>query len=115
MNSFLTRYSSTSPDADIRKAKELYGEDEEVSEMMWGSAGGFGNLAKGVPSFKIPAVADVRPTTRIRVYMCAACAHVAVNSLHRSCACTPTTMQTPLAVSKSSTVQRHWPSDTRAV
>lgn len=115
MNSFLTRYSSTSPDADIRKAKELYGEDEEVSEMMWGSAGGFGNLAKGVPSFKIPAVADVRTTTRIRVFMCCVCAHVAVDSLHPSCACTRTTTQTPLAASKSSTVRRRWPSDTRAV
>ena len=59
MNSFLTRYSSTSPDADIRKAKELYGEDDDVSDMMWGSAGGFGNMASGVPMFKLPAVQDV--------------------------------------------------------
>ncbi|KAJ3012380.1 hypothetical protein NUW54_g1888 [Trametes sanguinea] len=63
MNSFLTRYSSTTPEADIRKAKELYGEDDDVSEMIWGSAGGFGNLAKGVPTFKVPAVPDHGTTT----------------------------------------------------
>ena len=67
MNSFLTRYSSTTPEADIRKAKELYGEDDDVSEMIWGSAGGFGNLAKGVPTFKVPAVPDVRSATCRRV------------------------------------------------
>ncbi len=60
MNSFLTRYSSTAPEADIRKAKELYGEDEDFSEVMWGSTGGFGNLASGVPMFKLPSVQDVR-------------------------------------------------------
>lgn len=60
MNSFLTRYSSTSPEADILKAKELYGEDEDFSEIMWGSSGGFGNLASGVPMFKLPSVQDVR-------------------------------------------------------
>ena len=60
MNSFLTRYSSTSPEADIRKAKELFGDDDDVSNEMWGSAGGFGNLASGVPMFKLPSVQDVR-------------------------------------------------------
>lgn len=59
MNSFLTRYSSTSPEADIRKAKELFGEEDDVSNVMWGSAGGFGNLAAGVPMFKLPSVQDV--------------------------------------------------------
>ena len=59
MNSFLTRYSSTSPEADIRKAKELFGEDEDVSDVMWGSSGGFGSLASGVPMFKLPSVQDV--------------------------------------------------------
>ena len=60
MNSFLTRYSSTSPEADIRKAKELFGDDDSVSNEMWGSSGGFGNLASGVPMFKLPSVQDVR-------------------------------------------------------
>ncbi|CDO73558.1 hypothetical protein BN946_scf185014.g28 [Trametes cinnabarina] len=66
MNSFLTRYSSTTPEAYIRKAKELYGEDDDISEMIWGSAGGFGNLAKGVPTFKVPAVPD--PTSFLRMH-----------------------------------------------
>lgn len=68
MNTFLTRYSSTSPDADIRKAKELFGEDEEISDLMWGSTGGFGNLASGVPMFKVPSVQDVR-TSRASHYL----------------------------------------------
>ncbi|KAI0723972.1 N-terminal nucleophile aminohydrolase [Cerioporus squamosus] len=66
MNSFLTRYSSTSPEADIRKAKELYGEDEDFSEVMWGSTGGFGNLASGVPMFKLPSVQD--PASFLRMH-----------------------------------------------
>ena len=60
MNSFLTRYSSTSSEADIRKAKALFGDDDDVPSEMWGSAGGFGNLASGVPMFKLPSVQDVR-------------------------------------------------------
>lgn len=60
MNSFLARYSSTAPEANIRKAKELFGDDDDVSSEMWGSAGGFGNLASGVPTFKLPSVQDVR-------------------------------------------------------
>lgn len=112
MNSFLTRYSSTSPDAEIRKAKELYGDDEEISEMMWGSEGGFGNLAKGVPSFKVPAVADVRQYAWICPLF--VLIHVA-SSLLLSFVCIRTIMQTLLAVSRSSTVRRLWRSDTRAV
>ncbi|TBU65544.1 N-terminal nucleophile aminohydrolase [Dichomitus squalens] len=66
MNSFLTRYSSTSPEADIRKAKELFDEDGDVSDVMWGSASGFGNLASGVPMFKLPSVPD--PTSFLRMH-----------------------------------------------
>ena len=115
MNSFLTRYSSTSPEADIRKAKELYGEDEDFSEIMWGSSGGFGNLASGVPMFKLPSVQDVR--CRAQSYSVAPSQsnmNLSV-SLPLSFECTRTTTPTLHAVSKSSTVRRHWRSDSREV
>lgn len=60
MNSFVNRFSSTGPAAELRKAKEVFGDDEELSDVMWGSQAGFGTLAKGVPTFSVPAVADVR-------------------------------------------------------
>ena len=114
MNSFLTRYSSTSPDADIRKAKELFGEDEDISDMMWGSTGGFGNLASGVPMFKVPSVQDVR-TPKPSSYIMEFNASVPSFSLCPSSVCTRMTMQTPHAASRSSTGQRHWRSGSRVV
>ena len=60
MNSFADRFSTTGLAADLRRAKEAFGEDEELSEAMWGSDAGFGTLAKGVPAFSVPAVSDVR-------------------------------------------------------
>ena len=59
MNSFVERFSLTSAAAEIRKAKEILG-DEDGAEAMWGSEAGFGNLASGVPRFNVPQVADVR-------------------------------------------------------
>ena len=59
MNSFVTRFSTTGPAAELRKAKELLGEDGGDLDAMWGSQAGFGNLASGVPKFNIPAVPDV--------------------------------------------------------
>ncbi|GBE82129.1 proteasome component pts1 [Sparassis latifolia] len=58
MNTFANRFSSTGAVAELRRAKEILGEDEDVSESMWGSAAGFGNVANGVPTFSIPAVPD---------------------------------------------------------
>ncbi len=60
MNSFAERFSTTSAAAEIRKAKETFGDDEDGSEAMWGSEAGFGNLARGIPQFNVPDVPDVR-------------------------------------------------------
>lgn len=63
MNSLVQRFSTTatSPLAALSKAaKVVNDEDDEFSDAAWGSEAGFGNIAKGVPSFAVPAVADVR-------------------------------------------------------
>lgn len=60
MNSFANRFSAT----------EAYDENENntVSPAMWGSQGGFGNLAPGAPPiFNMPNVQDVRVTTRFTI------------------------------------------------
>ena len=59
MNAFAERFSTTSAVAQFRKAKNLSAEDEEFSDIAWGSEAGFGSLAKGVPTFAVPAVPDV--------------------------------------------------------
>lgn len=60
MNTFVDRFSSTGAAAEIRRARELTSEDEDLSDAMWGTEGGFGNIVKGVPKFAIPSVPDVR-------------------------------------------------------
>lgn len=63
MNSLVQRFSSTatSPLAALSKAaKVVTDDDDDFSDAAWGSEAGFGNIAKGVPSFAVPAVADVR-------------------------------------------------------
>lgn len=59
MNTFASRFSSTSAGAELSKAKALAMEDEDFSDASWGSEAGYGSLAKGVPTFSIPSVADV--------------------------------------------------------
>ena len=59
MNSFAERFSSTGTAVDIRRAKQLANEDEDISDVMWGTQAGFGNIAKGVHKFQIPSVPDV--------------------------------------------------------
>ena len=59
MNSLAERFSTSSALAKLRKTRE-FAEDEEISDVMWGSTAGFGNLAKGAPSFYLPDVPDVR-------------------------------------------------------
>lgn len=59
MNAFANQFSFTGPSAQLRRAKEVLSEDEDFSEVMWGSQAGFGALAKGVPTFAIPSVPDV--------------------------------------------------------
>lgn len=62
MNSLVSKFSSSTATSQLKTAqKYLQQEEEECGEpTMWGSAGGFGNMAAGIPSFQIPAVADVR-------------------------------------------------------
>lgn len=60
MNTFVERFSTTSAAAELRKAKQVLGDDEDGADAMWGSEAGFGNLASGVPTFNIPGVTDVR-------------------------------------------------------
>ena len=60
MNSLVQRFDTNSVISEIKRAKAIIEEDgDDVSASMWGSCGGFGNLATGVPKFNIPAVPDV--------------------------------------------------------
>ena len=60
MNSLVQRFDTNSALSEIKRAKAIIEEDGDgVSDLMWGSYGGFGNLATGVPKFNIPAVPDV--------------------------------------------------------
>jgi 20S proteasome subunit beta 5 len=59
MNTFADRFSTTSGQSEIRRAQALAADEEDFSDSAWGSEAGFGNIAKGVPSFAIPAVPDV--------------------------------------------------------
>ena len=60
MNSLVQRFDKKSALKEIERAKAIVEEDgDTVSDLMWGSNGGFGNLASGIPKFNIPAVPDV--------------------------------------------------------
>jgi 20S proteasome subunit beta 5 len=60
MNSFADRFASTKAAIQIKHAKGVVTDDEDdFDAAMWGSNAGFGSLAKGVPTFSVPAVADV--------------------------------------------------------
>ena len=66
MNSLVQRFDANSALKEIKRAKDIIEEDgDNVSDLMWGSYGGFGNLASGIPKFNIPAVPDVSFTPRI--------------------------------------------------
>jgi 20S proteasome subunit beta 5 len=69
MNTFVNRFSTTGSIAELRNAHALVGEGE-ISDVMWGSEAGFGSLAKGVPSFSIPDVADVGPLRKLEFFLC---------------------------------------------
>jgi hypothetical protein len=59
MNTLVSRFASSSATHELTERNSSGNED--VSDAMWGSAGGFGNLGEaGVLSFNIPAVPDVR-------------------------------------------------------
>ena len=62
MNSLAQRFDTSGPASVIKHAKAIIEEDgDDLSDLMWGSYGGFGNLATGIPNFNIPAVPDVSP------------------------------------------------------
>jgi 20S proteasome subunit beta 5 len=59
LHQFADRFSTTSSQSEIRRAQALAADDEDFSDSAWGSEAGFGSLAKGVPTFSVPAVPDV--------------------------------------------------------
>lgn len=61
MNSFVEQYSTTNLVSQLRRAQRLAEEEDEISDAAWGSQAGFGNLAKGLPTFTVPDVPDVSP------------------------------------------------------
>ncbi|KAG6856465.1 Proteasome subunit beta type-5 [Tephrocybe sp. NHM501043] len=66
MNSFAERFSTTTAVSQMRNAQAVAGDDEEFDGAMWGSSGGFGSLANGIPTFTVPQVAD--PTSFLRLH-----------------------------------------------
>ncbi len=58
MNTFAERFSTTGALAELRRAQKEV-DEEEFSDAAWGSEAGFGSLAKGVPTFSVPNIADV--------------------------------------------------------
>jgi hypothetical protein len=58
MNSFVSKFSTTDADSEIRRAKGI-AEEDGLTDAMWGSQAGFGQLVHG-HAFDIPAVPDVR-------------------------------------------------------
>lgn len=60
MNTFVTKFSSSYATEELRKAQDELQEDSS-SIALWGSNAGFGNVSKGVPSFGLPSLPDVRP------------------------------------------------------
>ena len=58
MNSFVSKFSTTDADSEIRRAKGI-AEEDGLTDAMWGSQAGFGQLVHG-HAFNIPAVPDVR-------------------------------------------------------
>lgn len=59
MNSFVSKFSTTGADSEIRRAKGI-AEEDGLTDAMWGSQAGYGQLVHG-HAFNIPAVPDVRP------------------------------------------------------
>lgn len=63
MDSFVSKFSTTGADNEIRRAKNIADEDD-LSDALWGSQAGFGQLVQG-HAFNIPSVPDVRYTCHI--------------------------------------------------
>ena len=58
MNALVTKFSTTDADSEIRTAMDI-AENDGLTDAMWGSQAGFGQLVKG-HAFNIPPVPDVR-------------------------------------------------------
>jgi hypothetical protein len=58
MNALVSKFSTTDADSEIRTAMGI-AEDDGLTDAMWGSQAGFGQLAQG-HAFNIPPVPDVR-------------------------------------------------------
>jgi hypothetical protein len=58
MNALVSKFSPTDADSEIRAAMDI-AENEGLTDAMWGSQAGFGQLVKG-HAFNIPSVPDVR-------------------------------------------------------
>ena len=63
MNSFVSKFSTTDADSEIRRAKDI-AEEDGLTDAMWGSQAGYGQLVHG-HAFNIPAVPDVRPSEHL--------------------------------------------------
>jgi 20S proteasome subunit beta 5 len=59
MQAFAERYSTSGPLAELKRAQKVVDDDDEVSDAMWGSNGGFGAISNGTHSFVVPSVPDV--------------------------------------------------------
>ena len=57
MNALVSKFSSTDADSEIRTAMDI-AENDGLTDAMWGSQAGFGQLVKG-HAFNIPPVPDV--------------------------------------------------------
>ena len=58
MNALVSKFSTTDADSEIRTAMGI-AEDDGLTNAMWGSQAGFGQLVHG-HAFNIPAVPNVR-------------------------------------------------------
>jgi hypothetical protein len=58
MNALVSKFSTTDADSEIRTAMDI-AENDGLTDAMWGSQAGFGQIVKG-HAFNIPPVPDVR-------------------------------------------------------
>ncbi|KIM65350.1 hypothetical protein SCLCIDRAFT_542814 [Scleroderma citrinum Foug A] len=67
MNSLLQGFTGLSSNVELRRRNAtVVDDDEDISDAMWGSLGGFGSLASGAPSFTVPSVPD--PAAFLRLH-----------------------------------------------
>jgi len=67
MNALVSKFSTTDADSEIRTALDI-AENDGLTDAMWGSQAGFGQLARG-HTFNIPPVPDVRFSEHLSLLM----------------------------------------------